>query len=445
VLVIGGGLAGITAALDCAAAGASVTLLEVRRRLGGAAYSVQRGGLEMDNGQHVFLRCCTAYRALLRRLGSERHVSVQPRLEIPILRPGAPRTRLGRSSLPAPLHLARALAGYPHLTPLQRLAAGRAAVGLMRLRGSEAELDRQTLGGWLTGHGQSRGAIEGLWDLIALPTLNVRADEASLALGAFVFREGLFEEADAGDIGFHLGTLAETIGSPAERALAEAGVEVRLGWRAEQVSSAGGGLEVHGGGGSEDGNGRDGRSEGLVGDAVVVALPHARAARLLEPLLGQDAVRWEGLGNSPIVNLHVVYDRVVCDEQFAAGVQTPVQYVFDRTAAAGAPPGCQYLAVSLSGADREMGMSVESLRETYLPALEQLFPRAHGARVESFLVTREHAATFRATPGTARLRPGPRTSVEGLLLAGAWTATGWPATLEGAVLSGHAAAEAALR
>jgi uncharacterized protein with NAD-binding domain and iron-sulfur cluster len=92
-----------------------------------------------------------------------------------------------------------------------------------------------------------------------------------------------------------------------------------------------------------------------------------------------------------------------------------------------------------------MGMSVESLRETYVPALERLFPRAGDAQVESFLVTREHAATFRAAPGTARLRPGPRTGVKGLLLAGAWTATGWPATLEGAVLSGHAAAEAALR
>ena len=96
VVVVGGGLAGITAALDCAAAGASVTLVEVRRRLGGAAYSFQRDGLEMDNGQHVFLRCCVAYRALLRRLGSEHLVHVQPRLDIPVLKPGAPPARLRR-------------------------------------------------------------------------------------------------------------------------------------------------------------------------------------------------------------------------------------------------------------------------------------------------------------------------------------------------------------
>ena len=145
------------------------------------------------------------------------------------------------------------------------------------------------------------------------------------------------------------------------------------------------------------------------------------------------------------MNLHVVYDRQVCEQAFAAGVGTPVQYVFDRTRAAGAPAGCQYLAVSLSGAEREMGMSVDALRERYLPALGELFPRAREAKVERFMATREHAATFRAAPGAARLRPGPATAIPGLVLAGAWTSTGWPATLEGAVLSGHAAAAEAMR
>jgi hypothetical protein len=188
-----------------------------------------------------------------------------------------------------------------------------------------------------------------------------------------------------------------------------------------------------------------GRGEALGAEAVVVALAHTRAATLLEPLLGQGASALRALGVSPIVNLHIVYDRHVCEWPFAAGVDTPVQYVFDRTRAAGAPPGCQYLAVSLSGAEREMGLSVDRLRERYLPALCELFPRAREAKVELFLATREHAATFRAAPGTAALRPRPRTAVPGLVLAGAWTATGWPATLEGAVLSGHAAAQSALR
>jgi squalene-associated FAD-dependent desaturase len=457
VIVIGGGLAGITAALDCAAEGARVSLLEVRRRLGGAAYSFEREGLEMDNGQHVFLRCCVAYRALLARLGSEAQVSVQSRLEIPVLKPGSPTVRLRRGRLPAPLHLAGALMRYRHLSLSERLGAARAAVALMRLSPMRERPDEQTFGEWLACHGQGPAAVSALWDLIALPTLNLPASQASLELGAFVFRTGLLSGADAGDIGFHAATLGETIGEPALRALADAGVEVRLGWRAEQLERTAAGFEVRGRGGRcpadadieldrDDASAaeeRDGPRDGLSAEAVIVAVPHTRAASLLEPVLG-DLSRLRALGSSPIVNLHVVYDRPVCDERFAAGVGTPVQYLFDRSVAAGAPAGSQYLAVSLSAAEREMAMSVDALRELYLPALEQLLPRARHAKLECFVATREHAATFRAAPGANALRPGPETAVAGLVLAGAWTDTGWPATLEGAVLSGHAAAEAAL-
>ena len=433
VLVIGGGLAGIAAALDCAAAGASVTLLEVRRRLGGAAYSVLRDGLHMDNGQHVFLRGCHAYRGLLQALGSEHLVSVQPRLEIPILRPGSPPYLLRRGQLRPPLHLAGALARYPHLSPGARLSAARAALALMRISPEEVRADRMTIGEWLERHGQSPEAVAALWDLIALPTLNLPAAQASLALGAFVFRRGLLTSAADGDIGFHVGTLEEIIGLPAQRALAAAGVDVRLGWRAERVRPGAGTIEVE----SRSG-------EGAEADAVILAVPPARAAGLLEPLVPETAGALRALGSSPIVNLHVVYDRQVCELPFAAGVGTPVQYLFDRTRAGGAPPGRQYLAVSLSAAEKEMGMSVQELRDVYLPALQALLPRARSANVEAFLVTREHAATFRAAPGVEALRPGARTRVPGLVLAGTWTATGWPATLESAVLSGHAAARAAL-
>ncbi len=445
VLVIGGGLAGITAALDCADAGADVPLVEVRRRLGGAAYSVQRGGLEMDNGQHVFLRCCEAYRALLARIGSDGLVSLQDRLEIPVLSPGAPTTVIRRGSLPAPAHLGAALARYPHLSLRERFGAVRAALALRRLGapgrgagGAGEDLDTLTMGAWLERHGQGAHAQAVLWDLIALPTLNLRAAKASLALGAFVFHEGLLTSAGAADIGFHDATLGEIIDRPAARALEGAGVRVLLGWRAERLQRTGTGFELHGRAGEDD-------ADGLGASAAIVALPHARAARLLEPLLGGERTGgWSALGSSPIVNLHVLYDREVMSERFAAGVGTPVQYLFDRSVAAGAPAGMQYLAVSLSGAEREMSMSVEELREEYLPALRALLPRARQATVETFLVTREHAATFRAEPGTARLRPGAVTDVPGLVLAGTWTATSWPATLESAVLSGHSAAAQAL-
>lgn len=467
VIVLGGGLAGIVAALDCADAGARVSLLEVRPRLGGAAYSFERDGLRLDNGQHVFLRCCASYRALLERLGSSGRVRIQPRLEIPVLSPGAKQVMLRRGGLPAPLHLAGALLRYPHLTFTQRLSAARAALALGRLdpqsaleweraaRGAperpSAEQDQRrskpdgdvvavdrlapepgTLGAWLAEHGQGAQSVAALWDLIALPTLNLPAAAGSLALGAFVLRTGLLQRADAGDIGFHMRPLGETLGEPAERVLARAGVEVKLGARVERVAQSEDALRVRANGAELDAS------------AVVSAIPHQRAATLLEPLLGEQATRWTALGESPIVNVHVVYDRRVCELGFAAGVGTPVQYVFDRTDAAGLRDG-QCLAISLSGAEQDMRRSSEELRERYVGALAELFPRAREARVRSVHVSREHAATFRAAPGAQALRPGPRTRVRGLVLAGAWTDTGWPATLEGAVLSGHAAAREALR
>jgi hydroxysqualene dehydroxylase len=445
VVVLGGGLAGITAALDCAEAGARVTLLEVRPRLGGAAYSFERDGLWLDNGQHVFLRCCTAYRGLLARLESCSRVSIQPRLEIPVLTPGGRPKMLRRSGLPAPLHLGGALLRYPHLSLGQRLRAARAALMLGQLNQVDAlEQERReqtTLGMWLAARGQTPASVAALWDLIALPTLNLPAAQGSLALGAFVLQRGLLDRNDAGDIGFHLRPLKETLGDPAERALAEAGVDVRLGVRGEAV------MQTDVGGSEEKPRGgllvRAGGVE-LQADAVVCAVPHERASGLLAPLLGARAESWQGLGASPIVNVHIVYDRRVCGLGFAAGVGTPVQYLFDRSDAAGLSEG-QYLAVSLSGAAREMGASPELLGERYVEAMRELLPGARRASVRNIYVSREHAATFAARPGTQALRPGARTKLPGLVLAGAWTDTGWPATLEGAVLSGHIAAREVLR
>lgn len=454
VVVLGGGIAGITAALDCAEAGAQVTLLEVRPRLGGAVYSFERDGLWLDNGQHVFLRCYSAYRSLLARLGSEAMVRVQPRFEIPVLRPSGESVLLRRNGLPVPFHLAGALARYRLLTPVQRLRAARAAFALSRMDLVAAAVRERaegvSFGQWLSEHGQDKRALTLLWDLIALPALNVPAMQGSLSLGAFTLREGLLSSNDAGDIGFHLRPFSETISAPAARTLAAAGVQVKLGTRVQAVrrtargEGAGPGTDAVG---AEGARGRllvsaaDGE---LVADAVLCAVPHTRAADLLEPLLGAaESGRWRRLGGSPIVNVHVVYDRKVCDLPFAAGVETPVQYVFDRTEAVGLAEG-QCLAISLSGAREEMRLDGESLRARYLDALADLFPRARGAAVRAVHVSREHAATFTSTPGVDAWRASTRTAVDGLFLAGAWTRTGWPATLEGAVRSGHAAARLAL-
>jgi hydroxysqualene dehydroxylase len=427
VAVVGGGLAGITAALDLADAGADVTLLEVRTRLGGAAYSFERDGLEIDNGQHVFLRCCTDYRALIRRLGVEDNTHLQERLSIPVLAPGGRRGTLARSGLPTPLHLAGALARYPFLSLAERLHAARTARALSKLDLDDPALDSRSFGAWLDERGESKAAVDSLWNLIALPTLNLPAERASLAMAAKVFQTGLLDAADAGDVGYSRVPLSRLHAEPAERALRAAGVDVRVKTRVQAVRP---GVEVESDAGV------------LAYDAAVVAVPHDRAAALLPSgAVGQPI---EQLGSSPIVNAHVIYDRRVTELPLAAGLGTPVQWLFDRTQESGLAGGGQHLALSLSGADREMGMSNEDLRDELMSALEHLLPGAREARVDDFFVVREHAATFRAEPGSGRLRPGPRTGVPGLFLAGAWTDTGWPATMEGAVRSGHAAAREAL-
>jgi len=431
-VVVGGGVAGITAALALADAGAEVTLLEVRPRLGGAAYSFERDGLLLDNGQHVFLRCCEHYRALLRRLGSEHLTRVQKRLEIPILSPGRPPTALRRSRLPAPLHLAGSLLHYPHLPLRARAGAARAALGLARLDPDDPSLDRRTLGAWLAEHGQGPETHAPLWDLIALPTLNLPAAEASLALGAFVFQRGLLADAAAGDIGFHEAPLERIVDLPARAALARAGVEVRLGWRARAVRATTGGFTVEGP-----------EEERIEAAAVIVALPAGRAQELL-PEGALDPRRRPGaLAATPIVNVHVFYDRPVWELPFAAGVRTPVQYIFDRSESNGIERG-RYLAISISGARAEMAMPPAEVRTRYVAALRALLPAASDARVERVELSREHAATFAAVPGVQGRRPAERTRIPGLALAGAYTATGWPATLESAAISGGRAASAAL-
>ena len=176
--------------------------------------------------------------------------------------------------------------------------------------------------------------------------------------------------------------------------------------------------------------------------AVVVAVPSQAAAALVPARAIPDARRFLALGSSPIVNVHVHFDRRVTALPFAAALDSPVQWVFDRTGAAGADrkAGSQYLVVSVSAASDCVGTPADELRAAYTAALAALFPRAREARVLDSFVTREPHATFRQGPGTAALRPSPTTHLPGLVLAGAWTATGWPDTMESAVRSGLLAA-----
>ncbi|MGW4894679.1 hydroxysqualene dehydroxylase HpnE [Kitasatospora sp. NPDC004240] len=447
-VVVGGGLAGITAALRLAEADHRVTLVEGRPRLGGLAFSFRRGELTVDNGQHVYLRCCTAYRGLLERLGADRPADLQERLDVPVLDvagpPAAPvRTlgRLRRDALPVPLHLARSLAGYPHLGPADRARVVRGALALNRLDLADPALDALSFGDWLRRNGQNARTIAALWDLVGVATLNARADQVSLALAAMVFKTGLLSDPGASDIGVAGVPLGRIHHDAALAELERAGVRVLLRARAAGLKPATPQHAVLLEGG-----------ELLAADTVVLAGAQDTAAALLPSDALDGPHRPADLGTAPILNVHVIYDRTVLRRPFFAALGSPVQWVFDRTAHSGlagtalgaAHPGAQYLALSQSAVQDEIDLPVAELRRRYLPELARLLPAAAGAEVLDFFVTRERTATFDPAPGTAALRPGPRTRVPGLLLAGAWTATGWPATMEGAVRSGHAAADAAL-
>ena len=434
VTVVGGGLAGIAAALDCAAAGASVTLLESRGRLGGQAYSFTRDGFTADNGQHVFLRCCTEYLGLLQRIGAADLVTLQDRLDIPVLGVVGGRVRRGRlnrTGLPVPLHLAGALVRYPFLSWRGRLSAALAMRALGSVDVNDPASDARTFGEWLREHGQDATAIDALWDLITRSTVNLGCDDASLAQAAYVFQEGLLSSRAAGDLGHARVPLSEIHDVAARAALQRAGVTVRLRTGVRSIEP---GFAV---GLSGD------APEVLRCDAVVLATGPDRAAALMPSEAGVDPASLQALGSSPIVNVHVVYDRRVLDVALAAGVGSPVQWVFDRTASAGVDAG-QYLVVTLSAADEELSMSTEAILDRYLPALAQLLPASAGATVTRAFVTRDHAATFRAAPGQRALRPQADTRLPGFALAGSHTDTGWPATMEGAVRSGRSAAKVAL-
>jgi squalene-associated FAD-dependent desaturase len=435
VVVVGGGLAGISAALTLADAGAAVTLLESKARLGGATWSFRRRGLSFDNGQHVFLRCCTSYLAFLERLGASSSVHLQDRLDLPVVAPGGARARLRRSRLPAPLHLAGSLIRYRHVPLTDRLRLGRALLPLRRADLADAALDDTTFAEFLHRHGQSDAAIGRLWDLICVPTVNLPASDASLTLAATVFQIGLLTDAAAGDIGWSRIPLSELHADHATAALERVGTDVRTSTPVERIEGSGGGAAV------------TTATERIEAEAVVVAVPHDVAARLLaDAVVG--ATRWSELGTSPIVNVHLVYDRRVIHEEFLAVVDSPLQFVFDRTATSGladrSSGGEQCLAVSLSAASKWIAAPADALVAMAHDELARLFPAASAARLLDSVVVRERAATFAGRPGTRRLRPGPVTGVRGLYVAGAWTDTGWPATMEGAVRSGVAAAEAVL-
>lgn len=441
VVVIGGGLSGISAAVELADSGRAVTLIEGRPWLGGATFSFLRRGLTIDNGQHVFLRCCTAYRDLLGRLGVTDSCVIQDRLDLTVLAPreqgGPAQARLRRSALPSPAHLAGALARFRLLSVTERARVATAALAL-RFAGAGAGNDRN-LAAWLADHGQHERARAMLWDWLCAAAFNAPAERADLSLAASTIRATVLAGRDSADIGVPSVPFSLLHSAPAAALLGRLGVTIRLSTRAAAVEpDPVGGYQVTVVAAAGPGD-TGGTAEVIETAAVVLAVPPGEAVGMASIVLPGAAARWSLLRTSPIVSLHVVYDRQVTRLPFATVADSPVRWVIDKTSAAGLHAG-QYLAASVPAADRYVDEPATVLRERALPLLERLFPEAAEASVEDFFVTRERRATIWHEPGVQRLRAVPDSGPRGLAVAGAWTETGWPDTMEGAVRSGRSAA-----
>jgi squalene-associated FAD-dependent desaturase len=408
-VIVGGGLAGLAAALRLQRLGHDVTLLEARPTLGGAVQTLpEREGDPSpppDNGQHVALGCFDAYLQFLDDIGQGTSIR-RKRLKLPVIAEDGSVAVIGPGAL--------ALLRYGHLSLADRFAVARITRGLARL--DPYAYDGEKFADLLRGLGQSEAAIDRFWDVFIRPALNLASDEVSAALAIFTVQTALLGDRRASDLILPAASLGVMHGDAAGEVLRERGAIVRTGARVVSL----------------DGNAAvltDG--EHVTGDAFVVAVPPTDSALLL----GEAP---PALEDSPIVSVHLLFDRQILRFELAALLGTHAHWVFDRGRLTGTQPERgQYLTVVSSGVPELLEVRGKELVDLIAGEVTNRLGRAE---LVWSRVSREPAATFAARPGTAAVRPGPRTVRPNVVRAGAWTATGWPATMEGAVRSGVEAA-----
>ncbi len=443
VAIVGGGLAGLAAASALADRGVRITLLESRPRLGGRASSFRDPvtGQLVDNCQHVSMACCTNLADFCRRVGVDGLFRRVP--EIRFLSPEGRLSTLAAGTLPAPMHLAGSFLRANYLTCTERL---RVAFGLACLRSARGDRPGESFEAWLVRHGQTGRTIERYWATVLVSALNERLDRMDVGHARKVFLDGFLRHRDGYQMEVPLAPLGEIYGTRLERRLAGQGVEVRLttGVRSVEVDPDGHltGLRLRSG-------------ESIAADFVVLAVPFDRVSGFLPPPLRDRLPALGGLGeieSSPITGVHLWFDRPVCPFDHVATVGRLIHWVFNHTAIQGRTPrdgegageAGQYLQVVISASYDLLPLDKKAIRDAVLADLAAIWPAAREATLTRWWVVTEHGATFAVRPGIDALRPPQRTPVDGLFLAGDWTATGWPATMEGAVRSGYLAAEGVL-
>ena len=421
-----------------------VTLVEKRPYLGGRVFSFadRETGQVVDNGQHVFLGCCTYYIDFLKKLGTLQRAHLQDRTIVDVIRPGGPTSSIAAGRLPKPLHMLPSFLAYKHLGLWDKLTT---VYGLLRLTitdRSRPELQQQTFGHWLRRHRQTERSIINFWDLIVKPCANDDVEDVSASMGLMIFQEGILKSPHSSRIGYAREGLSTLMGEAAKAWLESNGGTVITGQSAtsllldEDEPAALAAVQLSNG-------------DGLEADAYVSALPLENLMPLLPPPLAENPF-FAGLTHlrtAPIVNVYLWYDRPVMEQDFVALVDSPLQWVFNKTAIMGVNGSDkgQYVTVSLSAAFDYVNQPKQTVQQMCTEAMKEAFPKAKSARVTHSLVVKQEKATFRCLPGSDRFRPKSHTPVKNLYLAGDWTDTGWPSTMEGAVRSGVHAAQALLQ
>jgi len=423
-IVVGGGIAGIAAALRLAEHGVSVTLLESSRRLGGRATSFTdaRTGEAIDNCQHVALGCCTNYRDLCERLGVA-HLIAWYRAQHWV-EAGGRRSIITAGNLPAPLHHAASFLSAKFLSFTEKTAIARAMARIILAR--RDDFRAMTFGAFLQSHDQPTSVVDKFWSPVVVSACNLSVERVSASTALHVFQEGMLANRDSATIGIPTVPLARLYDGAA-RIIERARGTVRYGVRAESLRP----------GVVNDSEGRDHRAS-----AVICALPIEKATRAVFDSHERPDLRLaraSSLETSPICGVHLSFDRSVMDVPHAVLVGRPTQWLFAKD-----PIGRTVHAV-ISAADEWMALSEPEIVSRVVDDLNACFPSSRGAVIVSARAVKERRATFAPTPGSDALRPSGRAlEAHGVTLAGDYTATGWPATMEGATRSGYAAAASVL-
>jgi len=420
VIVIGGGLAGLAAAAALSGSGHTVRILEARPFLGGRATSYEIGGgagaETIDNCQHILLRCCVNLLDFYRRLGVEGDIAFHR--EITFIEPGGRRSVLRSGVFPAPAHFAESFLRLSFLNLSEKLAVGRAINALRREHSTRQDLDRITMRQWLEEKRQPPRAIERFWRQVLVSAVNEELDRMAALHGFQVFRLGFLARSNSYEMGIPVGPLGHLYRSEAWQRVGN--VDLRLRTAAERVVVEAGTVRSVAASGEE-----------LKADFYVCALPFERVAAVV-PDLELDLAGFE---HSPITGIHLWFDRPITDLPHATLLDRTIQWMFNKG-------GGRYIQLVVSASRTLEAMPRGDVIALALKELAEFFPEVHEAKLEKAHVVKEIRATFSARPGLESRRPASRTNVRNLFLAGDWTRSGWPATMEGAVRSGYLAAEA---